>query len=85
MRRCISMGISHRHSIAVACLTLVLGLSGCSSVSEYSHVYLNAPLSAPTDPAAVAGSEAERLTAFRQVRDALEAQLRSWLETLPAE
>jgi arsenate reductase len=31
------------------------------------------------DPAAVAGGEAERLAAFQQVREALEAQLRGWL------
>lgn len=31
------------------------------------------------DPAAVQGSEEERLQAFRQVRDALEAQLSEWL------
>jgi arsenate reductase (thioredoxin) len=37
------------------------------------------------DPAAVLGSQAERLAAFGEVRDALEAQLRSWLATLPAE
>jgi arsenate reductase (thioredoxin) len=30
------------------------------------------------DPAAVDGSELERLSAFRQVRDAIEQQLRSW-------
>ena len=31
------------------------------------------------DPAAVAGSAAERLASFRQVRDGIEAQLRAWL------
>ena len=31
------------------------------------------------DPAAVAGSDAERRAAFRQVRDAIEARLRAWL------
>jgi arsenate reductase len=31
------------------------------------------------DPAAVAGSNAERQAAFRQVRDAIEARLREWL------
>jgi arsenate reductase len=31
------------------------------------------------DPAAVTGSEAERLQAFRQVRDSIEARLRAWL------
>jgi arsenate reductase len=31
------------------------------------------------DPAAVEGDAAARLAAFRQVRDAIEAQLRSWL------
>jgi arsenate reductase len=31
------------------------------------------------DPAAVAGSDAERQAAFRQVRDAIEARLREWL------
>lgn len=31
------------------------------------------------DPAAVEGDEATRLQAFRQIRDALEAQLRDWL------
>jgi arsenate reductase len=31
------------------------------------------------DPAAVEGSEAERLASFRQVRDAIEAQLKIWL------
>lgn len=31
------------------------------------------------DPAAVAGDEATRLAAFRSVRDAIEAQLRTWL------
>jgi arsenate reductase (thioredoxin) len=37
------------------------------------------------DPAAVVGSESERLVAFRRVRDALETQLCSWLATLPTE
>ncbi len=31
------------------------------------------------DPAAVTGSEAERLQAFRQVRDSIEERLRAWL------
>jgi arsenate reductase len=31
------------------------------------------------DPAAVAGSDAERQVAFRQVRDAIEVRLREWL------
>ena len=31
------------------------------------------------DPSAAPGSEAERLTVFRRVRDAIEAQLRRWL------
>ncbi len=38
------------------------------------------------DPAAVAGSEAEQLMAFRQVRDAIDSRLCEWLttaETLP--
>jgi arsenate reductase (thioredoxin) len=35
------------------------------------------------DPAAVEGSEAERLASFRQVRDAIEAQLRAWLASKP--
>jgi arsenate reductase (thioredoxin) len=35
------------------------------------------------DPAAVEGSEAERLASFRQVRDAIEAQLRTWLTHQP--
>ncbi|GAC1566595.1 MAG: hypothetical protein NVS3B14_10050 [Ktedonobacteraceae bacterium] len=36
------------------------------------------------DPAAVEGTEEQRLQAFRQTRDALEAQLTTWLATLPA-
>jgi arsenate reductase len=36
------------------------------------------------DPAAVTGSEAEQLASFRQVRDDVEAQLRTWLATLAA-
>jgi len=36
------------------------------------------------DPAAVQGGAAERLAAFRQVRDAIEAQLKIWLATLAA-
>jgi arsenate reductase len=32
-----------------------------------------------SDPAAVAGSDAERQAAFRQVRDAIEVRLREWL------
>lgn len=35
------------------------------------------------DPAAVKGSEEEQLAAFRQVRDALETQLHTWVATLP--
>ena len=35
------------------------------------------------DPAAVEGSETERLASFRQVRDAIEAQLRTWLANQP--
>ncbi len=31
------------------------------------------------DPAAVAGSEEERLVAFREARDAIEARLREWV------
>ena len=34
-----------------------------------------------TDPSAATGTEEERLTVFRQVRDAIEARLRGWLET----
>lgn len=34
------------------------------------------------DPAAVAGSDETRQAAFRQVRDAIEAQLRAWLAGL---
>lgn len=34
------------------------------------------------DPAAVVGGEAERLASFRQVRDAIETQLKAWLATL---
>jgi arsenate reductase len=33
------------------------------------------------DPAATLGSSAERLESFRQVRDAIESQLRGWLAT----
>src|SRR5215208_1883633 len=33
------------------------------------------------DPAAVDGTEAERLASFRQVRDAIETQLKAWLAT----
>jgi arsenate reductase (thioredoxin) len=36
------------------------------------------------DPAAVVGTEAERLASFRQVRDAIETQLKAWLATLAA-
>jgi arsenate reductase len=37
------------------------------------------------DPSAAPGNEAERLAAFRRVRDAIEARLRAWLaETAPA-
>lgn len=32
------------------------------------------------DPAAVVGSDEERLASFRQVRDAIEARLKSWLQ-----
>lgn len=35
------------------------------------------------DPAAVEGSDAERLASFRKVRDAIEAQFTSWLPTIP--
>jgi hypothetical protein len=35
------------------------------------------------DPAAATGSEDERLAIFRRVRDALEANLREWMATLP--
>jgi arsenate reductase len=35
------------------------------------------------DPAAVSGTDAEKLAAFVQVRDALEAWLREWLAVLP--
>ena len=34
------------------------------------------------DPAVATGTAAERLVAFRQVRDALEQQLRTWLASL---
>src|SRR6476661_6744141 len=36
------------------------------------------------DPAAVVGSESEQLASFRQVRDAIEVQLKTWLATLAA-
>lgn len=36
------------------------------------------------DPAAAQGSEAERLAAFRQVRDDIKGHLRAWVNTLPA-
>lgn len=35
------------------------------------------------DPAAVEGSEEARLAAFRQVRDAIEEQFKTWLATSP--
>jgi arsenate reductase len=35
------------------------------------------------DPAAIQGSEAERLASFQHVRDAIEAQLKAWL-AMPA-
>ncbi len=34
------------------------------------------------DPAAAEGSAAERLAAFQQVRDAIEARLRAWIATV---
>ncbi len=34
------------------------------------------------DPAAAQGSDAERLAAFQQVRDAIEARLRAWIATV---
>jgi arsenate reductase len=37
------------------------------------------------DPAAATGSEDERVVVFRRVRDALEAHLREWMATLPAD
>ncbi|HEU4321529.1 MAG TPA: arsenate reductase ArsC [Roseiflexaceae bacterium] len=36
------------------------------------------------DPAAAEGDEAARLASFRTVRDAIEAQLRTWVATEPA-
>lgn len=36
------------------------------------------------DPAAVPGSDDEKLNAFRQTRDAIEVQLKQWLATMPA-
>jgi arsenate reductase len=35
------------------------------------------------DPAAVEGSDEEKLASFRQVRDAIEAQLKAWILTHP--
>lgn len=35
------------------------------------------------DPAAVQGTEEEKLAAFREVRDGLEQRLHTWLDTLP--
>jgi arsenate reductase (thioredoxin) len=35
------------------------------------------------DPAAVEGSEKERLGSFRKVRDAIETQFRDWIDTQP--
>ena len=37
-----------------------------------------------SDPAAVEGSDDERLQAFRQTRDAIEEKLRTWLVETPA-
>jgi hypothetical protein len=48
-RRILDLALS-----AVACLVLVLALSGCSSISEYRRVYLGSPQVSPTDPAKVA-------------------------------
>lgn len=36
------------------------------------------------DPAAVGGSDNDKLNAFRQTRDAIEAQLKQWIVTMPA-
>ncbi len=37
------------------------------------------------DPAAVDGGQTDRLTDFREVRDAIETRLRAWLPTVLAE
>ena len=37
-----------------------------------------------TDPAAVEGSHAEKLAAFRTIRDAIETRLTQWLQESPA-
>ncbi len=37
------------------------------------------------DPAAAMGSEEEKLAVFRRVRDAIEARILEWLDTLPPE
>lgn len=37
------------------------------------------------DPAAVEGAPEERLSAFREVRNAIEQQLRQWLDSNPSE
>ena len=37
------------------------------------------------DPAAVDGSEVDRLKSFREVRDAIEVRLRAWLQTVLTE
>ena len=37
------------------------------------------------DPAAANGTEKERLEVFRDVRDAVEAEVRAWLEATPAQ
>jgi len=36
------------------------------------------------DPAAVTGTDEERMAAFRRVRNAIEVQLKAWLATQPA-
>jgi arsenate reductase (thioredoxin) len=37
------------------------------------------------DPAAVNGNDEEKLTAFRQTRDAIETRLKTWLAEMPEE
>jgi len=51
---------------------------GCPRVFPFVGRHLQWPF---PDPAAVEGSEAERLAAFRRVRDAVDARLRDWLRT----
>ena len=66
-------------SIAYAIIVCEPAEDGCPRLYPFALQTLHWPFEDPTQPE---GSTAERLHAFRTVRDQIDRRLRTWLETL---